>query len=414
MLGEARETPATTVLGASWVAVFAAMLVVQRQMGLTPPGSLHSPLPISGAVSHLFGDQTWAQVRGGEVWRTVTATFVHGNLLHLGLNLLGLIQLGRLIEPWYRSGLYLLICLVLGAGGNLVSGLLRQAMISIQPAVEGSSLARLWPAAVHYVFSRGAGVDATIHSAGGSTILLGLMGLILVVGWRSRTRMGLYLRDQMVILLVATAGLGLLLAHSIDNFGHAGGALVGCGLGFVHRPLLAMVERPRVQRFAWALSLLIVVGSMIPLARDSRREFRLERAYARAEQRAQAEQEAVADLAKLIQHYGRLTIRSAEDPLDRWSAADWFGIPPDPVAPAEDPNLDAQDRATLAALLTRLQSIPRVDWNSGTIADLDRVQELTRAAIGNPPNFAEAFEFTIHARRIIRAIQADLRSLSAH
>ena len=52
-------------------------------------------------------------------------------------------------------------------------------------------------------------------------MVLGLVALCAVVGWRSRTRIGAFLRSQMVGLLIATAVLGQMVPI-IDNWGHAG------------------------------------------------------------------------------------------------------------------------------------------------------------------------------------------------
>src|SRR5699024_9614312 len=38
-------------------------------------------------------------VEGGQWWRIITAGFLHGGLLHLGLNMLVLYILGTLLEP---------------------------------------------------------------------------------------------------------------------------------------------------------------------------------------------------------------------------------------------------------------------------------------------------------------------------
>jgi hypothetical protein len=49
----------------------------------------------------------------------------------------------------------------------------------------------------------------------------------------------------MVGVLLLTALLGLALPRYIDNWGHAGGALIGAVLGLAHRALLRGVSKPR-------------------------------------------------------------------------------------------------------------------------------------------------------------------------
>ena len=142
----------------------------------------------------------------GQVWRTLTSTFVHYGLLHLATNLFGMYQLGTLIEEWYGSWQTLALYVLIGTGGNALSALMRHEM----------------------------GANPQVHSGGGSTVLLGFVALCAVVGWRARTRLGDFLRGQMVAILIYTALLGLVLplfnylvrVPSIDNWGHAGGVML--------------------------------------------------------------------------------------------------------------------------------------------------------------------------------------------
>src|SRR5207248_1102103 len=81
-------------------------------------------------------------------WRLVTCNFVHYSLIHIGLNLLAMYQLGTLVESWYGSSQLVLIYGLTGAGGNLVSALIRY----------------------------GIGSNRAVHSGGGSGVILGLGG----------------------------------------------------------------------------------------------------------------------------------------------------------------------------------------------------------------------------------------------
>ena len=50
-----------------------------------------------------------------------TATFVHYNLLHIGLNVIGLYALGRIVESWYGTGPLLTIYVLIAALGNTIA-----------------------------------------------------------------------------------------------------------------------------------------------------------------------------------------------------------------------------------------------------------------------------------------------------
>src|SRR4051794_35145285 len=153
ILDDARDFPATMALGAVWVVVFVTMVVGRLTTGPLP--SLQDFLLGNVGGAHSYGDMTLNEIFRGEVWRVVTCTFVHYNVLHVGMNLYGLYHLGCLVESWYGSAQFLAIYLVIGGGGNVVSALIRHAR----------------------------GLEPRMHSGGGSTVVLGLVALCAVVGW---------------------------------------------------------------------------------------------------------------------------------------------------------------------------------------------------------------------------------------
>jgi hypothetical protein len=156
---------------------------------------------------------------------------VHYSLVHIGLNLLAMYQLGGLLESWYGSYQLVFIYGLTGGGGNLIS-----------------ALARLWLRP-----------NPEVHSAGGSVAIMGLIGLCAVAGWRSRIPDGRRLSRLMLVFIVLTAGLGAIFPRYIDNWGHASGLVVGAAIGLAHRRLSAQVGKPS----AWGsgvLTGLIMVG----------------------------------------------------------------------------------------------------------------------------------------------------------
>lgn len=236
MRNQFRDAPATMTLCALWIVVFLAMLLTQG--GLQQNGDL-----ISGGVSALTGDRfgsvTSAQVYAGQWWRALTATFIHYSLIHLVVNTAGLYQIGPLIESWYGSATFLGLYAVLGLGGNLIAALSRPW---IARQLQGIATIPDYPC------------------GGGSGVLCGLVALLAVVGWRSKSRFGDYLKAQMLGVLGFTAVLGILLPN-VDNFGHAGGAIAGALVGLSHRRLLRLVGRPSARALGVAGGLLIATAA---------------------------------------------------------------------------------------------------------------------------------------------------------
>lgn len=59
------------------------------------------------------------EVRHGEIWRLFTPAFIHFGVAHLGFNMLGLKNVGDLMERIHGSRFYLLLTAVLALASNL-------------------------------------------------------------------------------------------------------------------------------------------------------------------------------------------------------------------------------------------------------------------------------------------------------
>ncbi len=224
ILREFTDFPATTAIGLLWIVVYAAMALHQ---GTLQAGADWLRGGIQPTTAHLFGDLTSRELYEGQVWRTVTATFVHFSLIHLVLNLVGLYQLGRVVEDWHGSWRFVTLYTLIGGMGNVLAGLVRPWVPT------ATSAAWITP------------------SGGGSTAIFGLVTLIGVGAWRSRTRFGDYAKGVALFLLVLNAALAVLMRRYIDNFGHAGGALVGALLGLAHPALSHEPEGRPARRAGW-------------------------------------------------------------------------------------------------------------------------------------------------------------------
>lgn len=227
---EFQDFPATTLCCLSWILVFAAMTAHVLASGAPVSATRWLLLGFGGGQE--FGDVSLGDLADGQVWRLVTCNFVHYSLIHIVLNLLAMYQLGGLLETWYGSYQLVFLYGLMGTGGNLISALIR-----------------LWLRS-----------GREVHSAGGSVVIMGMIGLSAVAGWRSQAPEGRRLSRLMLVFIVLTGALGAIFPGYIDNWGHAGGLLVGAVAGLAHRRLVAAVGTPS----AWGAGMLtglVIVAS---------------------------------------------------------------------------------------------------------------------------------------------------------
>jgi len=129
-------------------------------------------------------------VAEGEWWRLVTATFLHGSLIHLGMNMLVLWLIGPPVEEYFGHARYLLLYLVSGLAGSAGALILSGG----RPTV------------------------------GASGAIFGLMGAALILEWRRIFVFGGQALGLVVVNLALTFAI-----PGISIGGHVGG-LVGGGL----------------------------------------------------------------------------------------------------------------------------------------------------------------------------------------
>lgn len=247
---EIKDYPATACLSLAWVLVFAAMSVYWVRSDPYPTwgrflisgmGTL-DPLNEVRSAGHRFGDLSLAALRQGEVWRLITCNFVHYSLIHIAMNLVAFYVLGTVIESWYGGPQFMLIYVLTGGLGNLFSAVVR-GFVGFRPLM---------------------------HSAGGSVVVMGLIGLCAIVGWRSRSAPGTDMGWQMIKAIGLTAILGIVFHRYIDNWGHAGGAVVGLCAGSFHRAFLRRYRRPAAWTMGLAASFVIVASALAQVADDLR------------------------------------------------------------------------------------------------------------------------------------------------
>jgi rhomboid protease GluP len=189
------EMPGTTpvlsylILGVNVVVFLADYLLLGR--GLT----------LAGAKDNLA-------IIDGEYWRLVTPIFLHGGILHLGLNSYFLYLIGPQIERHFGYYRFLAIYLLSGIAGTVTS----------------------------FAFSQ-------YRSIGASGALFGLVGAMIPFLYHNRTLISNTRSRISNIILVIVVNLLIGLSPGIDNWGHVGGLAGGLVLAWFATPRYVLRDR---------------------------------------------------------------------------------------------------------------------------------------------------------------------------
>lgn len=207
--------------------LFAVVLLLPVRLEGYDPGSAFGRLMGFDGVSLIRYGSGYAALTLplGEWWRIVTPVFLHGGLLHFIFNSLALVRLGPLVEEEFGTERLAAIYVLCGIAGSAASQVLR-----------GS------------------------HTVGASGALCGLLGLLLVHGWKIGGAYGERLKSVMLQNVVLMIGMSLL--PRIDWMNHLGGFLAGCALGLVapSGPFRSRGTEIVWQILAWASVALVVAA----------------------------------------------------------------------------------------------------------------------------------------------------------
>lgn len=196
--------------------------------------SLSSAPPMGGVSSAVLmalgAKGPW--IFAGQYWRLVTAIFLHAGLIHVGFNLWALFEVGPIVESLFSGSKYILLFLVTGVFGYIVSALWSPFGLSI----------------------------------GASGAIMGLIGILISASFRLGSS-GRELRRQLWIWVIIIAVFGLLPMFSIDNAAHFGGFILGLILGYV---IPTGEPQTRSSENLWnalsVISVLIIAGSFALMA----------------------------------------------------------------------------------------------------------------------------------------------------
>ena len=129
-------------------------------------------------------------INHGEIYRLITAAFLHGGILHILFNMSALNIIGKEVEKVYGGKKFLIIYLFSAIGGNLFSYLFSPSSISV----------------------------------GASGAIFGLLGAMLLFGIKGRVG------KKYLANMIETIVINIIISFAIPNidiFGHIGGLIIG-------------------------------------------------------------------------------------------------------------------------------------------------------------------------------------------
>jgi rhomboid protease GluP len=220
------RAPATTGLLIVNIVMFALSFIATMKAG--QGGGLSILWGMNQEALYRLGDSNPYGIFVAHQWfRLVTAMFLHGGLIHIGFNMMVLMDIGPVVEEIYGSARYLFMYTAAGVVGFLLS-----------------------------VF--------TGHSSvGASGAILGMIGVMIALTTKRGGATMQALRSRLISWVVSIFVFGFLL-RGVDNWAHFGGlaAGFGCGKLLTDREPANASERQTAYILGW-LAAIVLVASFV-------------------------------------------------------------------------------------------------------------------------------------------------------
>lgn len=181
-----------------------------------------------------WGGNAASEVQRGQWWRLLTAVFLHSGMMHLTMNMAGLLCTGPTVERVYGSRRFLLLYLGAGLAGSALS--------------------------LHFSAQHGTAVGA-------SGAVFGVAGALLVAALRHRRFL------PTMLSFYTLAGIGMLLldgmlrgfgSGQVDNAAHVGGLLAGSLLALIlPERISGRASASQARRRTLAASVTVAVATVL-------------------------------------------------------------------------------------------------------------------------------------------------------
>jgi membrane associated rhomboid family serine protease len=223
---------ATSVIVVANIALYGISWYLTQQAAMPGEGGGDISGPVLLRLGAKFGPY---MIFGHQWWRLVTAIFLHGGLLHIGMNLWCLFDLGPEVESLFSTPKFIVLYLFTGVFGFIIS--------------------LFWS-----LFWSPGGL-----SIGASGSIVGLIGILIGASYHHGTlgkdyRRRLWLWVAYILVLA-------ILPFPIDNAAHIGGLVSGLALGYF---IPEGEPSTRAEETLWnalaLLAVLVIAGSFTLMA----------------------------------------------------------------------------------------------------------------------------------------------------
>jgi membrane associated rhomboid family serine protease len=223
------QAPATTAILIANILMFAVTLLVGLARGQGQGFSIlfsvnsEALYRLGMAIPFRYDDFNW--------YRFVTAMYLHGGLIHIGFNMMVLLDIGPVVEEVYGTARYFFFYTVCGLCGSLLS-----ARFSANTSV------------------------------GASGAILGLVGIMIAITSRRSGAHMQQLRGRLISWVVTIFAIGLFFSGlRTDNWAHFGGLAAGFLLGraFADREPMNSHERKLAYALGWSALALVLAAFVV-------------------------------------------------------------------------------------------------------------------------------------------------------
>ena len=149
-------------------------------------------MDIDSMTLYSMGGKFAYNIYHGEVWRLISAMFLHGDIMHIFCNMYSLYILGRQVEIIFGKVKYLIIYFLSGIAANILSCIIAPNTLSI----------------------------------GASGAIFGLLGAFAIVIFINRKRVSRGSITNLIFVILLNIYIGFA-GENIDNAAHIGGLLAG-------------------------------------------------------------------------------------------------------------------------------------------------------------------------------------------